>query len=91
MEWDLIEVGQRLACRAIADDPDNVTPQFARALPIQQVGKTVVVGGGQDGNLGAVVRQCQVVVDQETFGQRLEILLEFGDWNIEPIQIPFEP
>ena len=91
MKGDVIKVGQRLGGGVIADDHDDVARQFAGALPVQQVGKTVVIGGNQDGYLGAVVRQRQVVLDPEAFGQRPEVVLEIGDRNIEPIQIPFQP
>src|ERR1700733_5149081 len=60
-------------------------------MPVQQVGKTVVIGGNQDGHLRAIIRQCQMVVDQVTFHQRLEVVLKIGDWNIEPVQIPLKP
>ena len=50
MERDMIEIGQRLGSRMIADDRNDVARQFAGAVPVQQVGKTVVIIGNQNGD-----------------------------------------
>ncbi len=91
MERYTIELGQRLGRRVIADDPSNVTLQFTRLLPVQQVSKTVVIRRNQNRNLRPIGSQRQVVADLELFDQRLEVVLEVGDRNIEPVQIPLNP
>jgi hypothetical protein len=52
MERDMIEIGQPLGSRMIADDRNDLARQFAGAVPVQQVGKTVVIIGNQNRDLG---------------------------------------
>src|SRR5580658_5870261 len=91
MERDLIKVSQRLGGGVVADNHHDVASQIAGFLPVQQIGQTVIIGGNEDGDLGAVVGQRQVVVDLKTLGQRFEVVLEIGDGNIKAVQIPFQP
>jgi hypothetical protein len=91
MEGGVIKVGHRPGGGVIADDHDDVARQLAGAVPKQQVSQTVLIGRNQNGYLRAVVRQCQVVLDVERFGQRLEVAIEVRGGNIEPIEVPFQP
>lgn len=86
-----MKIRQWFGGRVIADNRDDFAVQVSGAAPVEQVRKTVGIGGSQNGYLGAMVRHCQVVLDVERFGQRLEVVVEVRDRNIEPFQIPFQP
>jgi len=86
-----MEVGQRLGLILAADDGDNVASQFTGAVPIQQVGKAMVVSRNQDDHLGAMIGQGQVVLDLVLLGQRVKVPLKVRDWNVEACEVPLQP
>jgi hypothetical protein len=77
------KVGEPLGVGMIADDRYEVARQLALILPVQQIGKAVVICGNQDGNPGTVASQCQVVLDMEPLGQGLKVVFKIGDRHIE--------
>ena len=50
--------------------------QFAGAMPVEQVGKAMVVARHQDRNSGTVVAQSKVILDAIGVGHRAEVLFE---------------
>jgi len=91
MKGDFIKLGQRSGRRMVADDHGNIAGRLAGALSVKQIGKTVVIAGNQDDDLGAVIGRSQVILDHETPGHRLEVFGEFSEGNIKAIQVPFQP
>src|SRR5437868_7176478 len=88
MKRDLVKVGQRLGRGVIADDHDDIAGKLAGALAVKQVGKAMIVGGNQDGYLGAVIGERKVILDHETLGHGLKLVVEVGDGYIEALEIP---
>jgi hypothetical protein len=74
MKRNPIEVGQWLGLIVVADDDDDVATQFTCAVPIQQVGKAMVISRNQDDDLGAMIGRCQMVLDLILLGQRVKYL-----------------
>ena len=56
----------------VADDGDDVATQFNCAVPRRQVDKAMVIRRNQDGELGTMIAQWQVVLDLVLNGQRVK-------------------
>src|SRR5215469_11417865 len=91
MKRNPIEVGQWLGLIVVADDDDDVATQFTCTVPIQQVGKAMAVSRNQDDDLGAMIGQCQMVLDLILLSQRVKVPLKVRDWNVEACEVPLQP
>jgi hypothetical protein len=51
MEGDMIKIARGLAAAWLLMTMTIVAQQFSRAVPAEQIGKTMVIGGNEDGLL----------------------------------------